>query len=295
MTEKRIWFSKEPEEYIRRAVTRFTLENPSNRRKVDGGYYFDAPVVGFASADDPLFKQYKKIIGRFHLSPREAFDLSFGNKRGPKELSVISWIIPISEDARKVNRKEKKYPSLLWSHTRFFGEPFNVRLRNHVVSLLTQKGYRAVAPSNASYFKHHMHAPKVGFTSNWSERHAAYACGLGTFGLSDGFISLRGKAIRIGTVVTDVPLKPSEKSFPGHHANCLFTAFGACKACASRCPAGAISSKGHDKDKCFDYMHNVCITARGDQYGVKITGCGLCQTKVPCEFEIPKLIQKHRQ
>jgi len=25
---------------------------------------------------------------------------------------------------------------------------------------------------------------------------------------------------------------------------------------------------------------------------VKIAGCGLCQTKVPCEFEIPKLIQK---
>jgi hypothetical protein len=25
---------------------------------------------------------------------------------------------------------------------------------------------------------------------------------------------------------------------------------------------------------------------------VDITGCGLCQTKVPCEFEVPKLIQK---
>ena len=31
------------------------------------------------------------------------------------------------------------------------------------------------------------------------------------------------------------------------------------------------------------------------EYGVKITGCGLCQTKVPCEFEIPKRIQKVTQ
>jgi L-lactate utilization protein LutB len=27
---------------------------------------------------------------------------------------------------------------------------------------------------------------------------------------------------------------------------------------------------------------------------VKITGCGLCQTKVPCEFQIPKQIHDHR-
>jgi hypothetical protein len=29
--------------------------------------------------------------------------------------------------------------------------------------------------------------------------------------------------------------------------------------------------------------------------GVKITGCGLGQTNVPCEYEIPRLIQKERK
>jgi L-lactate utilization protein LutB len=29
--------------------------------------------------------------------------------------------------------------------------------------------------------------------------------------------------------------------------------------------------------------------------GVKITGCGLCQTNVPCEYEIPRLIHKERK
>jgi epoxyqueuosine reductase QueG len=63
-------------------------------------------------------------------------------------------------------------------------------------------------------------------------------------------------------------------------------------ACAARCPAGAITAHGHDKDKCYEYSYRVCLKDKKVEYGVTITGCGLCQTKVPCEFEIPKPIQK---
>jgi epoxyqueuosine reductase len=285
-------FDSDPENFIQQAIGKFVQESSSSRRKLDGGRYFDSPLVGFASANDPLFKQYKKIIGRFHFTPQDIFDLTFGKSNRKKELSVISWVLPICEDTRKANRKEDKYPSLIWSHTRYFGEPFNVKLRNHVVSLLKQRGYKAVAPTNSPYFKHHMHSSKVGFTSNWSERHAAYACGLGTFGFCDGFITPKGKAMRLGTVVTDLVLKPSDKPYPHHHANCLYYFNKTCKVCAKRCPSGAITSSGHDKDKCYDFMHNVCRPAKMVEYGVEITGCGLCQTKVPCEFQIPKPIQK---
>jgi len=291
-SKEKIYFAKDPERFIQQAIVKFVQESSSNRRKVDGGRYFDSPLVGFASANDPLFKQYKKIIGRFHLSPQDIFDLTFGKSDRKKELSVISWVLPISEDTRRANRKEDKYPSLVWSHTRYFGEPFNVKLRNHVVSLLKRRGYKAAAPTNSPYFKHHMHSSKVGFTSNWSERHAAYACGLGTFGLCDGFITPKGKAMRLGTVVTDLILKPSDKPYPHYHANCLYFFNKTCKVCTTRCPRGAIALTGHDKDKCFDYMENVCRPAKGAEYGVKITGCGLCQTQVPCEFQIPKAIQK---
>jgi epoxyqueuosine reductase len=291
-SKERIYLAKDPEKFLQEAIAKFVLESSSNHRKVDGARYFDSPLVGFASAHDPLFKQYKKIIGRFHFTPQEIFDLTFGKTGRKKGLSVISWVLPISEDTRRDNRKEDTYPSLLWSHTRYFGEPFNVKLRNHVVSLLKQKGYKAVAPTNSPYFKHHMHSSRVGFTSNWSERHAAYACGLGTFGLCDGFITPRGKAMRLGTVVTDLVLKPSDKPYPHSHANCLYYFNKTCKVCAMRCPSGAITSSGHDKDKCYDYMHNVCRPVKMVGYGVEITGCGLCQTKVPCEFEIPKPLQK---
>jgi len=287
---KKSFFSKDPEKFIEKAIIQFTKKSPANRRKVDGGRYWDQPLVGFASGEDPLFKQYKKIIGKYHLTPREIFELAFGKSQRPQQVSVISWVLPTSEDIRKSNREEKTYPSLLWAHARDFGEKFNVKLRNHIVSLLTKKGYQAVAPMNSPHFRR-LKSPRVGLTSNWSERHVAYACGLGTFGLSDGFITPKGMAIRVGSVVTNLPLKASRKRFLHPQANCLFYFNGTCKQCAVRCPVGAITTRGHDKNKCREYSYGTLWTKKAE-YGVKVTGCGLCQTKVPCEFEIPKRIQK---
>jgi len=110
--------------------------------------------------------------------------------------------------------------------------------------------------------------------------------------LCDGLITAKGKAMRLGSVVTDLPLKASPRVYPHRRANCLHYFNGACKVCAARCPIGAITSKGHNKDKCFEYTRNVIGPIKKVEYGVEITGCGLCQTKVPCEFEIPKPIQK---
>lgn len=288
---ERITFNKDPEDFIEKAITKFVRDHPANRRKVDGGRYWDTPLVGFASGEDPLFKQYKKIIGKFHFTPKEIFDLVFGKGKARGELSVISWILPVSEDIRKSNRRENKFPSLLWAHTRDFGEQFNVTLRSHLVTLLQRRGYRAVAPMNSPHWKR-LKSPRVGWASNWSERHAAYACGLGAFGLSDGLITAKGKAMRVGSVVTDLFLIPSNKIYPHHRANCLYYFNKTCRACADRCPAGAITEKGHDKNKCEAYFYSENFLNKKKEYGVKIAGCGLCQTKVPCEFEIPRLIQR---
>lgn len=289
-TRKRVIFSQDPEKYIERAIVHFTQTNPANRRKEGRGKYWDRPLVGFASGEDPLFKAYKKIIGQFHFTPQEIFRRTFGNQKTSQALSVIAWILPHVEEIRVSNREEPKYPSRLWAHARDFGEQFNVKLRNHVVSLLKKKGYQAVSPMISPHWKR-VRSPRVGLASAWSERHTAYACGLGSFGLSDGFITPKGKAIRVGSVVTNLPLKPSAKKYPHHRANCLYFFNRTCKVCALRCPAGAITAKGHDKDKCQEYSYNTIAPLRAE-YGVKITGCGLCQTKVPCEYEIPKRIQK---
>lgn len=288
-----IRFAADPEKFIARAIVDFTRKNPGNRRKSGKGKYWDTPRVGFAAGDDPLFRQYKRIIGRFHYTPPEFFSRSLGlGSRSPR-VSVISWILPASEAVRQSNRREKEFPSRLWAQTRDFGEQFNVKLRDHLVALLKKKGYRAVAPMNSPVFRRVL-SPKVGLASTWSERHVAFACGLGTFGLSDGFISERGKAVRIGSVVTNLPLKPSKRKYPAPYGNCLHYFAKTCRICASRCPAGAISVKGHDKDKCNQYAYGFIAPLKKAEYGVSVTGCGLCQTKVPCEYEIPKLISHHK-
>jgi epoxyqueuosine reductase len=227
--EKGITFTRNPEKFIAMTIAKFVKENPANRRKVDAGRYWDTPLVGFASGKDPLFKQYKKIIGKFHLTPHEIFELNFGKDGRPKEVSVISWILPALEDVRKSNRIKTKFPSLLWAHTYDFGEQFNIKLRNHLVSFLKKKGYRAVAPQNSTHFKR-LRSSRVGRASNWSERHIAYACGLGAFGLNDGFITSKGQAMRAGSVVTDLHLEPTKKIYPHSRVNCLYYFNNTCKA-----------------------------------------------------------------
>ena len=246
---KQIRFSEDPVKFIKKAIIKFTKENPGNKQKSGRGKYWGTPLVGFASSNDPLFKEYKKIIGKFHFTPEEFFGEAFGKQRTRKPLSVISWILPTREAVRKSNRKEAKFPSRLWAQARDFGEEFNLKLRKHIVSLLEKKGYQAVAPMVSPHFKR-LRSRKVGFASNWSERHAAYASGLGTFSLSDGLITPKGIAMRVGSVITDLPLKASPRKYPHHYSNCLYYFNKTCKACAARCPAGAITSQGHNKDKC---------------------------------------------
>jgi epoxyqueuosine reductase QueG len=128
---------------------------------------------------------------------------------------------------------------------------------------------------------------KGGLASTWSERHAAFASGLGTFGLSDGFITERGIAHRCGSVVTDVVIIPTRRIHAGHLGNCLYFHDGSCGACIKRCPVMAFSRQGHDKEKCKAYVYGELRSVAGEQYGVMETGCGLCQTKVPCESRNP--------
>jgi len=247
---------------------------------------FDEPLVGFANGDDHIFTEYKTVIAPTHLTPREA--LAKACSKSPEDmpamLSVISWILPITEKTRKSNRSQRRVPSRLWSYTRWYGEKFNDALREHVVELLIKVGYLVVAPVTAPYFK--TDTNEKGQYSNWSERHIAYAAGLGTFSLSDGFITERGIAHRCGSVVTNLTLPESPRTATNPYSNCLFYVDASCKACVARCPAGAITEKGHDKIKCRAYARDN-LNPILKKYDVGVAGCGLCQTKVPCEARIP--------
>lgn len=249
---------------------------------------FGDPLIGYGSGSDPVFQQLKDLIGPFYWTPEEIFRLTFpGPKRSVEPLAVISWILPQTETTKKDSRRCKKYPSRRWTFVRLHGEKVNAGLRKHLSDTLRRKGFPAVAPMLSPLWQR-QHSNAFGLASTWSERHAAYACGLGTFGLSDGLITPKGKAVRIGSVVARLDLPPTPRPYRDHNAYCLYHARGKCGKCVKRCPAGAISLNGHDKEKCKRYIRTVtALYARTRQTGVKVNSCGLCQTGVPCESAIP--------
>ena len=281
-----------PAQFVEQEIKEFVRTSPNNHLSFLNDYViWDEPLVNFADGDDPIFTEYKTIIAPEHLTPREALAKAYNTspKDMPARLSVISWILPTVEETRKSNRPEALVPSRLWSHTRWYGEKFNDKLRAHVVALLTGTGYLAVAPVSQPYLK--IYTNEKGPYSNWSERHMAYAAGLGTFSLSDGLITERGIAIRCGNAVTSLVLLASPRTATSPYSNCLFYAGINCRACIDRCPAGAINEKGHDKNKCQQYLRDIGYSRASlkDGYDNKksVAGCGLCQTKVPCEFQNP--------
>lgn len=272
------------EERIFNEIIRFVRESPLNCFPDSDEPCFDEPLVGYAAADDQLFSDYKTIIGDFHQTPQEVMESACG--ADSRAGTVICWILPITRPTRESNRREEQYPSQAWARTRIFGEQLNGALRRHVVAWLEERGRQAVAPQLAASWKEYSGTP-VGIASNWSERHAAYAAGLGTFSLNDALITPKGIAHRCGSVITDLQLTPSKRTYPDHRHNCLYFRDGSCGLCIDRCPVGALSRDGHDKSTCSQYVYKTVVEAVAERFGVHQTGCGLCQTRVPCEGRIP--------
>lgn len=270
---------------IEKKVSELVATHPMNVQE-DGEPYFEAPIFGYSSGLDPIYSDYKKLIGPHHMTPAEAFASSHGEP--PKKCTVISWALPAAKATRKDQRLEDTHPARRWARTRDFGQQFINALGKEMVGWLGGEGVRAVSPLLLPTFRMYQDE-KLGWASTWSERHAAYAGGLGTFSLNDALITEKGIAHRLGSVVVELALEPLPRN-PDYRGNCLFAVKGTCGACIKRCPAEALSEAGHDRDKCGRYCYETLGPLVADKYGVgvKVTGCGLCQAKVPCEASIPK-------
>ncbi|MDR0842372.1 MAG: epoxyqueuosine reductase [Acidobacteriota bacterium] len=247
---------------------------------------WDTPLVGFANGGDAVFADYKDKVGPFHWTPAEIFAMTFPDTPvKPEELTVIAWILPTREAIKADLRKETKNPAERWVRARIFGDVFNEELHRHVAESLIKAGYPAVAPTMNKEFKT-QNSEKYGLASNWSERHAAYAAGLGTFGLCDGLITAKGKAMRCGAVVAKMPATPTPRPYTDHHAYCLHYAKGTCGICIARCPGKAVTKEGHDKTACYKQLGVTAQYAK-EHFGIDGYGCGFCQTATPCESRIP--------
>jgi hypothetical protein len=272
------------EGWVKSIVRRFVNESPENSlRNEDNERAWADPLVGFSNGADPLYEFYKEDIGPFFMTPTEWFDMAFpGMEVEPTELTVMSWVLPQIMETKSEHRLPRIMPTERWARARIYGEEFNEKLRQHVVEKLLEAVYPAVSPMISTQWER-ADSAKYGFASNWSERHAA---GLGTFGLCDGLITPREKAMRTGSVIAWIDIPPSPRPYEDHNAYCLWYAKGTCRECIPRCPAGAISETGHNKEICSAYLK---VTRRyvEETWGFKGYGCGLCQTGVTCESGIP--------
>ena len=264
---------------------------------------FGPPVVGVADGDDDLFVRFRSVVADRHLMPRE---LLAGQSRPGADLSrvrVVVWVLPFTEEVRRSNRGGRE-PSRMYSLARNNGGALNFALRRDVAAKLRSEGWAAAAPlltDGYGAFRCQGHT----FSSSWSERHAAYAAGLGQFGLNGSLITPVGASARIGSVVTNAPVPVTPRTWSDHRAPCLATGGAVCGRCVERCPAGAVGPDGLDKERCYE-MRGAIRERHMDAYvreldmlpapivkgGVSRAGhslgCALCQCGVPCEAQFPE-------
>lgn len=285
MSEK---IQSDPAAWIQSLMQDFLDQSPENTlNDKTNEKAFETCLVGSSSGDDPIYDRYKEVIGPFHWTPLEIFTKAFpASKVNAEELSVISWVLPHREATKVDNRKETAHTSERWARARIYGEQVNAKLRNQVVNALGKEGHEAVAPQLFPDWST-KESEKYVYASTWSERHAAHASGLGTFGLCDGLITPVGKAMRVGSVVARIHTPPTPRPYSHHQEYCLFLSQGLCGQCISRCPVGALSEKGHDKVKCRNFIKPTSEKYVKKHFGFDGYGCGLCQTAVSCESKIP--------
>lgn len=264
---------KSAEDFIKHSEDNYITKEKAISDNVIGMKIFEAPIFAFGSADDEYFTLLKEpsVIGEHFLLPKEWL---------PQSETVISFFLPFSEEIKKGNKRDMSQPSEGWLHGRIEGQVLLNKLCMFLNSVLINEGYKSLVPALDERFwsntNHSNHEAK--FTSNWSERHAAFICGLGTFGLSKGIITEKGMAGRFGSIITELYLSPDKREYGNIYEYCSM-----CGKCARNCPVSAISiENGKNHAICSEFLDQTA-----ERYKPRY-GCGKCQVDVPCESKIPK-------
>lgn len=275
---------KKIEEFVQQGIGNFVAKEDAIYPELSGMKIYDAPLVGIAAADDELFTETFKKPGVIHpdyLAPKEWL---------PEAKCVISFFLPFTEEVKESNinltdipYKEglKQASSAQWLHARIEGQMFLNTVTDYIQKILEEEGYKTVCPTTSG--KWALITPVI---SNWSERHAAYAAGLGTFGLSKGLITKKGMAGRFGSVITDAVFEADKRPYTDPFEYCIM-----CGACQVRCPAKAIDKTrgcalGKDQTICKKYLDDTFLPPHGPNQR-KRYGCGKCQVATPCSSGIP--------
>ena len=235
----------------------------------------EEPLVGFATADDPLFDLYSdpEAIGPEWKPPR---------KWMPRAKTVAAFFFPFSEEVRIRHRRSKGEVSEAW--TVAYGQHFQVvdEFLDTLAAALDAEGISTVVPTRDPSFSRVARATSAGgvddlhFSVSWSNRHVAFAAGLGTFGIHHHLITEKGCCGGLATIVLDCEITPTERTYTELYEHCT-----RCGACTRRCPVNAIT---------VEHLRNIKTCGEhGTELFDKYSGaCGKCLVGIPCEHRRPK-------
>jgi epoxyqueuosine reductase QueG len=248
---------------IKKMIRDFILSYPK-RRQVNN--IWRKPIIGFASAQDPLFNQFKKIIRPTHATPNELL---------PGAKSVVAYFIPFAKTLHKENFDMEYYSSRSWAVAYLATNRLISSINDSLKVELESRGQRvALIPPTHNF-------DEQSLMSDWSHRHVAYVAGIGRFGHNNLIITEKGCSGRVGSMVTDLILEPSPRF---NHEFCLHKAGIDCLKCVERCRYEALYAAKYDRHACY----RQCLV--NDRYyrDLDLTDvCGKCSAMVPCSVTNP--------
>lgn len=237
------------------------------------------PIVRFGDALLPELDGLKDLIHPDHGTPKEVL---------PGARTVIAYFLPFREEIGNTN-KEGRLSSKEWALAYEKTNAFFYAFNDILVDWLKDRGIAAAVSPDAGSYDDEL------LISKWSQRHFAYYCGLGTFGINNMLITDAGCCGRVSTVVTDLEI---EHDRPIQEEYCLYRKDGSCGKCIRHCPVGALSPSGYDRKKCDAHctenakVHvGLCETPSyslsTDNELIGTNTCGKCVTVMPCTYKIP--------
>lgn len=237
-----------------------TINSVITENKLGCQTSYRSPLLGYAEASDPMFLQLKTAVGPGHLLPKDLL---------PEAKTVLAFFLPFTKELVKSNR-ENPYVARSWALAYIETNALISLCCEEIAAALAGKGVKAAWQQPTHNFD------PVQLCSHWSHKHVAYICGLGEFGLHQMLITAYGCAGRFGSLVIDLPLSPSPRQ---ENPRCYFYRQGKCQVCVKKCPSGALTPEGLDKQKCYSYLLEV--DSFYSDLGV-CDVCGKCAACGPC-------------
>lgn len=227
--------------------------------------YWQAPLVAFASAEDPRFHQIKKWGQPAHQLPTDLL---------PEARTVVAYFLPFLPAIPQSNRNGR-LASRQWGNAYIQTNQLIAHLNAFLKAQLEQAGFQTAFAQATHNFD------ESSLMSCWSHRHVAYLAGLGNFGLNNMLITEKGCCGRVGTLVTSAPINCRP---PVPAETCLYRHNGSCGACVNRCVNGSLTKEAFHRHRCYE----MCLENAAALSAIGLADvCGKCTVGLPCSGENP--------